>query len=279
MSHVWSLATIVSAIALGVWQRVLEWLHSLYFVGNYISPMQQPGGPPTWWWNGSNWFDWYMHRSSQNVPDRIFIEAWLRSAWNTLGIWVEEVGKWARNEAQSWTRNVTGWALHGWYNFSGWIDSIGIRLGDGMVWWKQTAVSALDALYNWLPPEIRGNSQSWGALLNYWIQKAKDWVVATYHTYITWGTNAWAWVIATGGRLKAWWDLAHGLLDEFRANPTGFIIARLGNTWAWLAWFVNNAIDFYANLWSYHARDLAEFLADPAGWIYSRLETYMERIW
>ena len=279
MNHVWSLTTIVSALVLGVWQRVLEWLHSLYFVGNYISPMQQGGGPPTWWWNGSNWFEWYTHRDSHDVPDRIFIEAWLRSAWNTLGIWVEEVGKWARNEAQTWARAVTGYALYGWTTFSTWIDTIGKRFGDGMVWWKSTAVQALDALWNWLPPEIRTDLQSWGTLLNYWIQKAKDWVVATYHEYINWGTNAWAWVIATGKTLRDWWDLAHGLLDEFRANPVGFIVARLGAAWGRLVWFERHALDFYCDLSALYAQDLSGFLADPAGWIYARLEAYVERIW
>jgi hypothetical protein len=42
---------------------------------------------------------------------------------------------------------------------------------------------------------------------------------------------------------------------------------------------VNNAFWFYVNLWGLHASDLSGFLADPAGWIYDRLEAYVERIW
>jgi hypothetical protein len=279
MAHVWSLSTIVGAIALGVWQRVLEWLHGLYFVGNYISPMQQSGGPPTWWWNGSNWFDWYMHRDSQNTPDRQFIEAWLRSAWNTLGIWVEEVGKWARNEAQSWTRAVTGYALYGWANFSTWINNIGARLGDGMVWWGQNVRDALTKVYDWLPPEIRTYVQSWSDLLNYWIQKAKDWVVATYQMLIAFGALAWSWVSDSGTKLKDWWIAARSLLDEFRANPTKFILDRLGSHWLRLVWFSACLLDWYSALYSLYAGTLNAFLADPSGWIYDKLEVYLERIW
>lgn len=272
IGHVWSLGEITWALLRGVAQLALELIP-------LVDPWPEDGGPPTWWWNGSNWFDWYMHRDARHIPDMQFIEGWLRSAWNTLGIWVEDVGKWAKGEAQTWARSVTGYALYGWSSFSNWIDSIGIRLGSGMVWWEQTAVKALDKLWNWLPPEIRTNVQSWGALFTAIVQRAKDWVIASYHALIALGALAWNWVSATGNSLKIWWDSARGLLDEFRSNPTAFILGRLGSVWTRLVWFANNILDFYTSLWSQYASDLSAFLANPAGWIYDKLEVYVEHIW
>jgi hypothetical protein len=270
--HRTDIGTIASAFLHGLAQRALDLIP-------LVDPWPEPGYPPTWWYNYDTGDNWRRHLNNRSIPDTWLIESYLHYTWRMLGFYAEEVGTWARDTAQSWARAVTGYALYNWNTFSNWIDSIGIRLGDGMVWWKATAVSALDALYNWLPPEIRTNLQSWGALLNYWIQKAKDWVVSTYHTYITWGTLAWAWCLGAGDTLNFWWQGAHALLDEFRANPTAFILVRLGSTWSNLVWFVNNMYQWYASLWSNYRIDLANFLADPAGWIYARLEAYLERIW
>jgi hypothetical protein len=148
-----------------------------------------------------------------------------------------------------------------------------------MVFWGGSVIDALSKVYNWLPPEIRTNVRSWVELLTYWIQKAKDWVIATYHALIVLGTLAWGWVGDVGNKVKVWWESARGVLDEFRSNPTAFILSRLGPIWARLVWFVNNALDFYTGLWGQHAQDLAGLLADPAGWIWARLEAYVLRLW
>ena len=272
IGHAWSLGEITWALLRGVAQLALELIP-------LVDPWPEEGAPPTWWWNGSNWFDWYMHRDGRKIPDMQFIESWLRSAWNTLGIWIEDVGKWARNEAQNLVRSWTGYVRGGWVTFSDWIDYNALRLGSGMVYWAGTAISGLDKLYNWLPPEIRTNLQSWGSLFEAIFQRARDWVVTAYQMLIAFGVLAWSWVSDSGTKLKDWWQGARGVLDEFRANPTGYILAHLGPTWDRLVWFVNNALDFYTGLWGQHAGDLAGFLADPAGWIYARLETYVERIW
>jgi len=244
-----------------------------------VDPWVEPDYPPTWWYNYDTANNWRAHLNSRKIPDTWLIETYLRYTWQMVGFYAEEIGNWARDTAQTWARNVTGYALYSWTTFSAWIDSIGIRMGSGMVFWGANVIDALNKAYNWLPPEIRTNLQSWGVLLNYWIQKAKDWVVATYDTYISWGTKAWAWCLGAGDKLNVWWQVAHGLLDEFRNNPTGFIIGRLGYTWTWLTWFVNNAGVYYGNLYNYYAGDLAGFLADPAGWIWARLEAYLLRLW
>jgi len=244
-----------------------------------VDPWAENDYPPTWWYNYDSASTWRAHLNSRHIPDTWLIETYMRYTGQALGFYIEEIGNWARDTAQNWARAVTGYALYSWSTFSAWIDSIGIRLGSGMVFWGATVIDALNKTYNWLPPEIRTNLQSWGTLLNYWIQKAKDWVVVTYHDLITLGKKAWDWVSYLGDKLYNWWGMSHATLDEFRSNPTGFIVSRLEPTWSWLLWFVNNTGLFYSQLWSWYARDLLAFLADPAGWIWERLEAYVLRLW
>lgn len=272
MYHRTDIGTIEGAILHGLGQKALDLIP-------LVDPWAEPNYPPTWWYNYDSASNWRAHLNGRYIPDTWLIDQYLRYCWRMVGFYAEEVGTWAKGEWETWVRGVVGYVLYSYENFSKWIDAVGTRLGAGMVSWGLNAVDALWKVWNWLPAEVRSNLQSWATFLTFWIQKAKDWVVATYNEYITWGTNAWAWVIATGRVLRDWWDVAHALLDEFRANPTGFILARLGEAWSWLVWFRNNCLGFYASLWSLYASDLAAFLADPAGWIWSRLEAYVERIW
>jgi len=272
MEHWFSLSEIVSAILRGLAQRVLD-------LAPFIDPWPEAGSPPDWWYLASNWFDWYMHRDGQHIPDSHFIECWLRSAWHALGHWVDEVGAGALKLAREQIRGWIGYVRGGWSTFADWIDYLSIRFGDGMVFWSGSVIHALDKLYNWLPPEVRTNLQSWGSLFEGLLARARDWVITAYQMLIALGLLAWGWVTETGDKLKVWWESARGVLDDFRLHPTGFILAHLGPTWDRLVWFVNNPLEFYIGLWGRYAQDLAGFLADPAGWIYARLETYLERIW
>jgi len=270
--HFYDLGAITWALLRGYAQLALDLIP-------LVSPWPEHGNPPTWWWLASGWGDWYSHRDRNDIPDRTFIESWMRSAWRALGLWIEEVGKWALDQAGDRVRGWIGYVQYGYSNFSQWIQSTYIRLGSGMVWWASTAVEGLGKLYGWLPPEIRMGLQSWAALWDSIVGRAKAWVQATYNLAISLGAQAFGWTVQVGNRLDGWYQAAHGVLDDFRANPSAFILARLGPTWTVLQAFATIAVPFYVKLWSDHARDLADFLADPAGWIYGKLESYLERRW
>lgn len=244
-----------------------------------IDPWPEPGDPPGWWWLVNNEQQWRYHRDRNDIPDRAFIESWLRAAWAALGHWIGEVGTDARDQAASRARGWIGYVLYGYSTFSQWLDSMHLRLGSGLPWWTQSAMEGLGKLYGWLPPEIRLGLQSWSALWDSIVQRAKSWVQATYNLAISLGGQAWGWVIQAGNRLDTWYQAAHGTLDEFRSNPGPFILARLGPTWDLLRAFAFTALPFYVGLWGSHASDLSNFLSDPAGWIYDKLESYLERIW
>jgi len=272
MYHRYALGEITWALLRGIGQLALDLIPLL-------SPWPEHGPPPNWWWWTCGVQDWYSHRDRNDVPDRAFIESWLRAAWAALGHWIEEIGDYARDQAGDRVRGWIGYVQYGFSNFSQWIQATYLRLGNGMVWWSDTAIHALDKLYQWLPPEIRLGLRSWAATWDWIVDRAKSWVQATYNLAISLGSQAWGWAITTGNRLDGWYQSAHGVLDEFRANPSGFILSRLGPTWGLLTGFALSALPFYVGLWGSHASELANFLADPAGWIYDRLEAYLERIW
>jgi len=196
-----------------------------------------------------------------------------------LGRWIEEVGEWARDKAKDAARSWIGWVQYGYDTFSSWINALWGRFGPGMVWWSEHAVQALGKLWDWLPSAIKYGIRSWDDLFENAVEIARQWVKSTYAWLIERGKAAWDWVAGTGETLLSWWASARGVLDEFRVNPWAFIKSRLGPTWDRLTWYADNCLTFYTNLWSQYASDLSDFLADPGGWVYSRLETYLERIW
>jgi len=272
MYHWHSLGEIVGLFLQGLWMLILD-------VAPLVSPPALPGKYPGWWVYYNTYWDWYGHRDGRDVPDRYLIECWIRGCWGMLGTWIEEVGRWAKDEAQNAARSWVGWVQHSFPTFSAWIAALWDRFGPGMVWWAEHAVQALGKLWDWLPTTIKYGIRSWDDLFQFATDKATYWVRTSYDWLIDRGKAAWDWVAATGDGLRSWWESARGVLDEFRANPWAFIKARLGTYWDRLTWYADNCLTFYTTLWSQYASDLSGFLADPAGWIYSRLETYIERIW
>jgi len=270
--HDWSLGEITWGLMRGLAQLALDLIP-------LVSPWPETGAIPGWWWLVCSYWDWSQNRDSRGVPNRYFIECWLRAAWHALGRWIEEIGNDSLSRAADRVRGWIGWVQYGYSNFQQWMQSLHLRLGSGMVWWSDTAIHGLDKLYRWLPPEIRQGYTSWGQLWDGIFQRATDWVKATYNLAISLGSQAWGWMVHVGNRLDGWYQAAHGTLDEFRANPSAFILARLGPTWGVLTGFALSALPFYVGMWGSHASDLANFLADPAGWIYGKLESYLERIW
>jgi hypothetical protein len=272
MQHWHSLGEIVSWTLHGLWQYVLE-------LAPFVDPSPEPGKYPGWWPYYATYWDWYGHRDGRDVPDRHLIETWLRGCWGMLGRWIEEVGEWARDAAQEVARSWIGWVQHSFPTFSAWLDQLWTRFGPGMVFWAEHAVQALGKLWDWIPSTIRYAMRSWDELFQFATDKATYWVKTTYDWVIGRGKAAWDWVSGLGESLRTWWESARGVLDEFRANPWSFIQSRLGPAWDRLNWFDGHCLAWYADLWSQYKQDLADFLADPAGWIYGKLELYIERIW
>jgi hypothetical protein len=270
--HRFDLGEIIAWILHGLWQTILDLIP-------LVDPWPESFTPPPWWTTWNSGSDWSAHLDWQNRPDSHLIECWIRGSWRNLGVWVEEVGAWARDSAKDGVRSWIGWARDGWDRFDDWIDSIGIRVGRWLPYWSESVIDGLNKVWDWLPFEIRHNWLSWGEIFDALVERARQWVRDAYAWLISQGWAAWLWVVAIGFAIRDWWDDARSTLDEFRANPGAFILSRLGTLWDRLRWFSDNALDFYVNLWSTHARDLVDFLADPPGWMYDRLEAYLERLW
>jgi hypothetical protein len=272
VTHRWDFGYIISCILHGVGQFILYLLP-------FFDPSPEPSSPPDWWFFFCNPFDYWLHRDSRGVPDGVLIRAWITGSFRMLFYWLDEIANWARERAKAEVRNWLGYVRGSWATFSDWIHYLAIRLGDGMVWWSDSVVHALDKVYNLLPAEVRAGFANWYQLFQNAVDRSKQWVVDTYHFLIVFGTLAWTWVTSTGQTLHGWWVDARGTLDEFRRDPVGFIQARLGVTWSLLVWFAGSCLRFYVELWSRYGSMLVDFLSDPGRWIWDWLTAELERIW
>jgi hypothetical protein len=194
-------------------------------------------------------------------------------------------------------RDLMGWLPWRYNSFSQWLGTLGNIIGLYLPSWCNNALHGLSRLYYWLPSEIRSGVQSWAGRFDQAFHRATNWVRSWAGTAIARVGELWNWLISKGNQLGNWWLSARDLLDQFRSNPAGFIIARLGSAWPWLVNFRNNAramvfgwlgdtwqalvtfrngpLEFYFNLWGAYAQRLGEFLADPMEYLYRRAEQFL----
>ena len=264
--------------------QILSWLfHALSQKIRILVPILTPsaewGNPPDWWFWWYTWSDWYKNLNQYRVPNNDWVTMFWNGTFRVFSTWCEEIGSWAYGEANKKIREWVGYPEFGFSTFQAWLKNLWTNVSPATRWWFQTITGGLDRLFGWLPDEIKIAGLSWSALWETIKSSVKQWVINTYHTLISYGVNAWTWVTGAGAQLKVWWDSARGLLDEFRANPTGFIVARLGTTWTRLVDFTNRCLNFYLQIWSQHAQTLADFLADPKGKVWEWLEAQWVRLW
>ena len=264
--------------------QILSWLfHALSQKIRILVPILTPsaewGDPPDWWFWWYTWSDWYKNLNQYRVPNNDWVTMFWNGTFRVFSTWCEEVGTWAYGEAKKKIREWVGYPEFGFSTFQAWLKNLWTNVSPATRWWYNTVTSGLDRLFDWLPNEIKIGGISWSSLWESIKTAVKQWVISTYHNLIMFGANAWSWVTATGASLKSWWDSAHALLDEFRANPTGFIISRLGTTWTRLVDFTNRCLNYYVQIWSQYAQLLADFLADPAGKTWEWLEQQWIKLW
>jgi len=66
---------------------------------------------------------------------------------------------------------------------------------------------------------------------------------------------------------------------HFRWNPKPYVLAWLGPDIGKLLTFARDCVTFYYNLWGSGWRTLGDFVADPLGFLYSRLEQALTDRW
>jgi len=140
-------------------------------------------------------------------------------------------------------------------------------------------MEALWNLWGWFPGDIRDNVVSWYDKFVAWYNAAISWAQSRYETTKVWVANTGAWLVAGYNTVRAWYDSSHDWLDDFRYNIYDRITAWLGPPWTFLYNTWQQLQSFYNNVWVPYQVTLHDFLADPLGWLYDRVEAELIRRW
>ncbi len=278
---------------ISIW--ILHWTvqHLRYHIP-YIEPMAENAGPPEWWYHFYSDWDWWRLLGPGNVPYRSLIDMALRGTWRLIGLWVDEVGDWATSSAQDTVRGWLGYASAAYTTFSSWIWSISDIVGPYVPGWATNFTNAIDKLFGWLPTDIRDNIVTWYDKFVGWYNAANDWAALQFGAAKTWVANTAPGLVAGYNIVRAWYDKVSFWVGNFYDDPYGKITGYLGPIWFWLVDFGSNyyaritgwlgdpwskliaftggALTFFYNLWAWHAQEIADFWADPVGWLLDQAE-------
>jgi hypothetical protein len=264
---------------IAVW--ILHWLYQYILdIAPLIAPVAESPSPPVWWWRFYGYFDWSNNLGSGSRPSSYLIELALSACWRLVGLWVEEVGAYVYAHSQEYVRLLTGHVPARWDNLSAWSTFLNAITGDYVPSWTSTLGAGLWFLYDRLPVEIRSTAASWSQLFGQIKADVQAWVAMVYNPFAERAQAAYDWFVYTGVALEAWYNLARGELDALRADPAGWITSHLGAAWPRLAAFESGPLTYLYNLWSRHSDDLSEFLHDPVGFLYDRVEAWViNHVW
>lgn len=236
-------------------------------------------GAPIFWleaWPGSYW---RYGLDSQNRPDSSWIRRWLEAVYEAAQSVVEHFAGQAKLTAISAVRRFVGYVKYGFPTLSDWIDRVYKAVGTVTLSWASSLSEAAQWLRRRLPAAIRYGWRSWTELFDSIVETAKEWARARYEEARTWASTARAWVLSQGQVLLAWYNSAQAWLAVFMSNPVGRVKRWLGSAWDNLETFARSALPFYYALWTRYAALLGEFLGDPLGFLYDRVEDELVRRW
>lgn len=284
MTDLW---TLIDWFFYGLIRYVLFWI-----------PLVTPFGVnrviPSAWWRYNNLGDWYHRNDNNGGPDEHWIQCWFRMVFGeALALAVERASSLVGSLESRVLEWIGGFPAH-FLSLGGWIDYLRGFVGEHLPWWADNVVAGLDWLRDRLPPDIRYGWRSWFELFRGIKDDVRVWVesyVAYFHDL---AVLAWSWVADNGGVLDRWRDHVAGWISGVRADPYGFVVGQLGDSWSWLRgfrdrgreqvldWlgpdihsllaFGRDCVGFYYNLWSVGWEELGEFAQDPRHYLMDRLE-------
>lgn len=289
-----SLSTIIRWALYGAVRYVLYW------IPGFLPPAVGIDTPTAWWSYADSW-EWSRAGANNGRPDEIWLNAWFRM---TVG----ELSKGAVATAATFTRNlrdrlrtVIGYIRPAFQSTGEWLSYLQGVIGYIIPTWTSTIGTGLNWLRERLPATIRYGWGTWGDLWETIRSSVRSWARARYDEARQWASNAFDWVVWFGDALQRWRDRVAGWIDNFRANPYGYVAGLLGEGWSWLLGFYSNAreivigwlgpnwprlrtfardcVRFYYNLWSSGANELSAIVEDPQEWLRDKVERMLLYYW
>lgn len=284
MTDLW---TLIDWFFYGLIRYVLFWIP-------LVTPFRVNRVIPSAWWRYNSLRDWFHRDDNNGGPDEHWIQCWFRMVFGEAFALAVENASSLVDSLESRVLDWIGGFPAQFLSLGGWIDYLKALIGDYIPWWAETVVGGLTWLRDRLPEGIKYGWQSWDDWIDGIKVAIRIWVrdfVAYFHDL---AVSAWNWVQGAGEALKSWRDHVSGWIDGVRADPYGFVVGQLGDSWAWLrdfrdrgrdqvlAWlgpdihsllvFGRDCVGFYYSLWSAGWQDLGEFAQDPRGYLMDRLE-------
>jgi len=285
---------------------ILDWLfygavrYVLLWVP-FVTPPRVDRGIPSLWWYYNSWNDWDHKDDNNGGPDERWCQAWFRMALGGFELLVLQEAKPYVDEAKNWLRGIIGGIKSGFASLGDWTNWLQVAVGAAVPWWTPNLAAGVDRLRGWFPDAIYNGWLAWNDIWTSIKADVRNWARNEYDRARDFAYQARDWVSGVGDGLRLWRDKVAGWIDNFRANPYGFITGVLGSGWSWLLGFYPRAREtvigwlgpdwvrltnfardcsvFYYNLWSLGWRTLSDFIADPVGFVGDRLEAYLLKKW
>lgn len=270
--RVYPISSILRWLFHGAFQQVLLWVPVL-------QPASEGSSPPDFWTDIYPRYVWGLTHDSRGRPNQQGITLWSIAARIAMRRAVDAVGDTARDAATAIVRGWLGYLSSRYPTFVAWVGSLDTKIGGWATSWLGSISEVIVKIYAMLPYGIRNGIQSWATLFDQVKSEVRQWALDRFTTTVQRAFQALAWINAFGVTLHNWYTQAHTWLDGFRSNPSAVVLGILGTTWSRVTQFDNLALTYYVNLWSNHAQTLADFLADPLGWLYDRIEDKLVREW
>ncbi len=234
----------------GRWQAVLLAIP-------LIKPGREGNKAPAWFrvWYAS-WV-WAAYLDADRRPTEQWLFFYDFAARGLFYSWLDDLRGRAVSDAFAAVVGLTGRPKHGYYTLSDWLEAAWTRVQFELPEWVWQLSGAITTAAN-------------GVIA---------WARARYDDSLAKVATLWTWLQGRGSLLSAWYDQIGTWIADFAQNPRLVILGVLGGTWARLVTFDGGALSYYYNLWGSYRQTLADFLADPLGYLWDRIEDFILSKW
>jgi len=223
----------------------------------FIKPEREGNKAPPWFRDVYPAWYWDYYLDDDDRPTHMWLKNYFHAADRLFKTWLDRLKSTAVSDAFAAVVGLTGRPKHGYYTLEDWLDAAW-SLVTGTL---PTFISNLAAIVAALPTNLR------------------DWVQSEYDAAKAKVAILWTWLQGRGSLLSAFYDDVGIWIANFKGNPAGVILGVLGGTWDRLLTFDRGALGYFYNLWGSYRETLADFLADPLGWIYDQAEDFLVSKW
>jgi len=266
------------------WSLKGQWMYYFYVhifphvQAMWMLPDFSPG-PPQWWLDSYYYPNGWNDHIQNGKPDIIFVLLYRAAAKDRYSDWVARAADNVARPLVDAVSNLLGSLAHSYTTFSSWLEALRGRVGTWIPDWTSNLATGLNYLKMKLPQSIFSYPYTWDSIWEDIKTAVKDWARSIYDAAKDWVANHAPWVIDWINFLATWYDAVGVWINTFKNDPYGTVAGWLGV--AWIAWtgIRVDIVDFYNTVWSPFKVTLHDFLADPLGWMYDRVEDELIRRW